>query len=198
VHTDASCALLNRWLSVENHALNLSDFERQDLELLRKQLIAEGAGWNEEELKMQFLAFIFRYARFNENEKLKIFYERSMVANINNCYVSVKCDCLIATPKGIYSPKNPYFFLQEFKKQKNNDDAEGQMLAAMLVAQQINDNEKPIYGCFLQGKNWTFTTLHQQNYCISRQYDATQPTELSHILGVLLHLKHIILTELID
>jgi hypothetical protein len=105
---------------------------------------------------------------------------------------------MIATPFGVNTPLKPYFFLQEFKKQRNAPDAEGQMLAAMLVAQQINDNEKPIYGCFLQGKNWTFTTLQQQNYCISRQYDATQPTELSHILGVLLHLKHIILTELID
>ena len=102
----------------------------------------------------------------------------------------------MAKPFGIYAPEIPYFFLQEFKKQKQNEDAEGQMLLAMLIAQQENANDKPVYGCYLQGKFWVFTTLHGKNYCVSRAFDATQTPELHKIIYILKALKQVILTEL--
>jgi hypothetical protein len=66
----------------------------------------------------------------------------------------------------------------------------------MLIAQHKNANEKPIYGCYIQGKFWVFTTLHDKNYCVSRAYDATQQADLYQIIFILRQLKHIILTEL--
>jgi hypothetical protein len=50
------------------------------------------------------------------------------------------------------TPDSPYFFLQEFKKKRGenrNDkpfDPEAQMLKAMLIAQNLNNDGKIIYG----------------------------------------------------
>jgi hypothetical protein len=143
---------------------------------------------------MRFLAFLFEYADLEVPKKIKLFYERPLSAIIKGYAVTVKCDCLLATPKGIGTPRNPYFFLQEFKKRKkNDDDAEGQMLAAMLVAQAVNANEQPIYGAFLQGRIWQFATLHENNYCVSDIFDAAKVSDLHQIFFALLHLKLIIL-----
>jgi hypothetical protein len=168
------------------------------LENHRQALRIRGAYWNEEELKMNFLAHVFYVAQLREDNKIDIFYERTLSWEFKGKTERVICDCLLAKPFGIYAPQIPYFFLQEFKKQKQNEDAEGQMLLAMLMAQQENANQKPVYGCYLQGKNWVFTTLHDKNYCVSRQYDATQTADLHQIIFILRQLKHVILTELID
>ena len=127
---------------------------------------------------MNFLAHVFYVAQLEEHNKIDIFYERTLSWEFEGKIERVICDCLLAKPFGIYAPQIPYFFLQEFKKQKQNEDAEGQMLLAMLMAQQENSNRKPVFGCYLQGKNWVFTTLHDKNYCVSRQYDATQTADL--------------------
>ncbi|MEY4905377.1 MAG: hypothetical protein RLZZ292_3192, partial [Bacteroidota bacterium] len=144
LQTGTECAILKEWLS---SSFSLSETVSNGLEKLRIRIQKEDSAWNEEELKMRFLAFLFEYADLEVPKKIKLFYERPLSAVINGYTVNVKCDCLLATPKGIGTPRNPYFFLQEFKKRKkNDDDAEGQMLAAMLVAQQINANQQPIYG----------------------------------------------------
>ncbi len=166
------------------------------LEEDRQALDERGEYWNEEELKMNFLATVFKTAQLREAEKIDIFYERTLSWEFNNKVERVVCDCLLAKPFGIYAPQIPYFFLQEFKKQKQNEDAEGQMLLAMLIAQSENENNNPVYGCYLQGKNWVFTTLHEKNYCVSRQFDATQKPDLHKIIFMLRKLKQIILTEL--
>jgi hypothetical protein len=163
------------------------------LEEKRLLLLEEGDFWNEEELKMNFLAILFQTAEMNEKGKFKLFYERPLSAVVNDYELSVVCDAMIASPKGIGKPKKPYFFMQEFKKQKNAPDAEGQMLTAMLLAQHENQNSQPVYGCWIQGKNWVFSTLHDKNYCISRQYDASQKDDLHAIFCALKHLKILIL-----
>jgi hypothetical protein len=107
--------------------------------------------------------------------------------------ISVICDAFLASPLGINTPKKPYFFLQEFKKgKKSQDDAEGQMLIAMLIAQELNKDDNPVYGCYLQGRYWYFSTLLHDNYCLSRSFDATQPLELAQIIHILQNLKNII------
>ncbi len=190
---NTECELLDELLLVED---TLNEKDVQFLEKLRLNLLIEGDFWNEEELKMRFLAFLFDYAQIDELGKIKIFYERPLAATLNGHKINVKCDCLVAKPFGIGEPDIPYFFLQEFKKMKDSTDAEGQMLAAMLLALDKNKNRNPVYGCYLQGKNWTFTTLHDKNYCISRQYDATQVKDIQQILLILKNLKHLILNKL--
>lgn len=189
------CHLLQKLTSSKGQ---IDDMYIAMLEEDREALELRGEYWNEEELKMNFLASVFRTARLREDDKIDIFYERSLSWEYEGKTERVICDCLLAKPFGVYAPQIPYFFLQEFKKQKQNEDAEGQMLLAMLIAQEKNNNGKPIYGCYLQGKFWVFTTLHQKNYCVSRAYDATQVEDLHQIIYILKALKEIILTELID
>ena len=184
------CQILKKWLSVKVP----DDYQLPELlEEQRKRLVIEGDVWNEEELKMHFLSFVFAFARFEVPQKIKLFYERSLSANINNEPFLVICDALLASPYGINTPKNPYFFLQEFKKEKKTvNDAEGQMLLAMLIAQELNQNDEPIYGCYLQGKIWRFTTLKGKKYCFSQPYNADRPNELAQILHILQELKNLI------
>lgn len=164
------------------------------LERKRIRLIEQGNLWNEEELKMHFLSILFDCADIEVPRHIQLFYERPLANKVQDTSLSVVCDALLATPLGINTPKAPYFFLQEFKKgKKSQDDAEGQMLIAMLIAQATNEDNKPIYGCYLQGKDWYFSALQHQNYCISHAYDATRPDELAIIFHVLKNLKNIVL-----
>lgn len=112
--------------------------------------------------------------------------------------INLKTDCMLATPLGKNTPKEPYFFLQErnaarFKKGKGDKfdrsggRPEAQMLAAMLIAQNINQEKgihRPIYGAYIVGRNWNFTVLTHNEYCRSRQYDATDKTTLLQIVFI--------------
>lgn len=190
-----NCDLLDKWL--KNDTTTIGEAIATILEEQRVATVEEADFWNEEELKMELIAFIFKAAELKEKHKIKVFYERALSAVINDYEINVICDCMAAKPLKISTPQIPYFFLQEFKKQKSNDDAEAQMIAAMLAAQHLNNNNKPIYGAFLYGKDWRFSVLHDKNYCISKTYDASEKDELLKIVAILKHLKHIILTELV-
>ena len=142
---------------------------------------------------MHFLSFVFHAAKPEIRNKIKLFYERPLAGVVRGTSLSVVCDAMLATPFGINTPKAPYFFLQEFKKgKKAQDDAEGQMLIAMLIAQEQNKDNKPLYGCYLQGRFWYFASLHGTQYCLSKAYDATQTDQLIQIIHILQNLKSII------
>ena len=174
----------------------IPEIETARLEKHRQRLDIEGDFWNEEELKMRFLSVIFEIVDFDDTDKIKLFYERALMNIVQEHKLSVVVDCLLATPFGIGEPAAPYFFLQEFKRQKNDNDAEGQMLAAMLIAQARNANNKPVYGCNIQGKYWTFSILHGKEYSVSLSLDATKPSDLIQIVQVLRRLKATILAQL--
>jgi hypothetical protein len=180
-----------------NYVAVIDDEHKRLLESKRQLLEIEGEFWNEEELKMQFLAFVFEVVQINEPNLIKLFYERPLVANLNGYSINLICDAMLATPKGIGTPKKPYFFLQEYKKAKNAPDAEGQVLAAMLVAQHENNNNQAVFGCYIQGKYWTFCSLYQQSYCISTSLDATQIEDLNKVVATLKNLKKTILKQIL-
>lgn len=185
------CALLDEWLDYQT---KLDSTDEKLLEKKRLLLQEEGEYWNEEELKMKFLALLFEIADMTVPDKIKLFYERPLFAVIDGYEINVVCDAMLAVPKGVGKPQKPYFFLQEFKKQKGkSQDAEGQMLAAMVVAQFENSNQKPIYGSYVQGKYWTFSTLHNKNYCVSNSFDATNIEHLQKIVFALRNIKNLVL-----
>ena len=70
------------------------------------------------------------------------------------------------------------------------------MLVSMIMAQEMNQDGYPLYGCWLQGKNWYFTVLNGVEYCVSRQFDATQERDLLQIVFILRKLKQLILARL--
>ena len=184
------CSYLSKWIDVSvpnDYKLPLL------LEKKRERLEVQGSLWNEEELKMHFISSLFDYADLEDPKRILLFYERPLSARVKDTDVSVICDALLASPLGLSTPKKPYFFLQEFKKgKKSQEDAEGQMLIAMLIAQELNNDDRPVYGCYLQGKFWNFTTLSHKYYCCSKTFDASQIDDLILIVHILKNLKTVI------
>ena len=166
------------------------------LENQRQKLLNEGKFWNATEMRMFFISILFLCVDLEVAEKIKLFYERTLNAEIDGHKISVVCDCLLAAPRGIGNPQTPYFFLQEFKKQKNADDAEGQMLLAMLASQTLNTDNDEVYGAFVQGKFWNFTVLKHRDYIVSRSYDASQLDDLQMIFAILKNLKRLVLAKI--
>jgi hypothetical protein len=187
------CDSLNNWLSAK---YELSATETEIIDDLHDDTVESGDYWNEEELKIEFVGIVFLAAKIKVKGKIKVYYERALSADINGYRLAVIADCLVATPKKFSSPKSPYFFLQEFKKGKGEkNDPEAQMLTAMIIAQHKNQDNKPIYGGYLIGRSWIFTTLTGTNYCTSRLFDASQKADLLQIVSILRELKNIILNR---
>jgi hypothetical protein len=183
--------LLDNWLSAK---FELDDFQIKWVERLSKNYEKEGDSWNEEELKVRFIALILEIVNIDEEGKIKTFLERNLSLEIGNYLISVNVDLMFAGQIGRNTPNHPYFFLQELKKgKKSTNDPEGQMLAAMLVAQQLNNDGKPIYGAYQVGRNWIFTILEGKNYHISGQYDVANKEKLIEIIYILKRIKDLVL-----
>ena len=184
------CSVLDNWISAK---FELDAFEHTILEDLHQNLVVTGEYMNEEELKAKMVGLIFYASKIEEPKKIMVFYERALSGKINNIPLSVVCDCLVAMPI-VNAPRTPYFFLQEFKKSKGEKkDPEAQMLIAMLIAQQKNNDNKTVYGGYLIGTGWHFATLIGKNYCVSRRIEATQKSELFRIVFTLKKLKELII-----
>ncbi len=194
IKKNMTCPTLKDWLSVQG---TLTSVELGILEDVRFELEKSGRYWNEKELKINFIAFVFYLAKINVADKIQVFFERPLTGNVGNINISVKVDAMIATPTPANRPKVPYFFLQEFKRSLGDDhDPEGQMLAAMILAQELNQDNIPIYGCWLQGKFWNFTTLIGRDYCVSKTFDTTDMEDLQQVIFILRKLKDLILNRL--
>jgi hypothetical protein len=177
----------------------LEDLAEQILTKIETNLSLEIDGWFEEELKMKLLSPILFLADLAELKKIGVFFERPITAEFEQGKISVITDCMVSSVYGFTTPETPYFFMQEFKKSKGDkQDPEGQMLAAMIAGQKLNDNGKVMYGSFVVGAFWYFTILDGKNYSRSKAFQLTEPKELRQVILTLRKLKQIILTELMD
>ncbi len=184
---------LTEWLTVGN---DLSESDTLIIDKLYRQAKTEANHWNEEELKMRLVSVMFLLSDLDVPQKVKVFYERPLKGLIQNIEVSVLADCLVASPLAINTPQKPYFFLQEYKKGRGETkDPEAQMLAGMLIAQEKNEDNKPLYGSYIIGTDWYFTTLLGQHYTSSREYDVRNYEDIIAIVLVLRKLKQLILNR---
>jgi hypothetical protein len=191
LRTVSDCQYLTDW---QNATGVLEPFEKQWLALVRQDLLKSWNVWNEEELKMQAVSSIMRAAHLEIPQRIRTFYERPMTGTLLDIPLNVNCDCFVATPDEGGKPTKPYFFFQEFKRTKGDkNDPEAQMLIAMLLAQNINNDQKPIYGAWLQGRIWNFNILNEKEYCTGKAYDATDETQLFQVVYILQKLKNLIL-----
>lgn len=192
LNENENCTHLADWINATNE---FNDFEKQIIDDLHLEIETSGEYMNEEELKTKIVGLIFYVAKIQVPKKVMLFFERPMSAEINSISLSVICDCIVATPRA-NAPKMPYFFLQEFKKKKGEKkDPEAQMLTAMLIAQAKNNDDKPVYGAYLIGSSWRFTTLVGNDYCTSSLFEATQKAQLIQIISILRKLREIIINR---
>lgn len=190
LETGNESALMSKWFASE---FTISKHDLVRLEKIRDLYFEEGDYWNEEELKVRFLAKIMEISEMEEKGKVKAFLERNINASSEHWEISVNVDLMLATPLGKNSPQKPYFFLQELKKgKKSSNDPEAQMLAAMIGSQILNNDGKPVFGCYEVGRNWYFTTLEGKKYILSRQFDATDYDDLIQIVNILHNIKSLI------
>ena len=148
-----------------------------------------GDNWNEVELENKFISPLIVLAKLND-ERFSYFLERDLQVIIGDYDLSGKVDGMIAS--GYRNPKKPFFCLKEYKRQTDpNGDPVGQAMIAMLAAQTLNNNNNPIYGCYVIGRSWNFMALMGKEYAISNVYTCTT-NELLDIFRILKGLRNII------
>jgi hypothetical protein len=166
----------------------INEYERKTLRKLQQTYKRRGGeDWNETELANKFISPLLVFSEMDD-ENFNYFLERELSATIGDYELMGKVDGMIAT--GVRSPKKPYFCLNEYKKGADpNGDPRGQLLIAMLVAQSLNDDEKPIYGLYVIGKLWHFVVLTGKNYVFSNGFVA-DTDEIITIYKALKGLRH--------
>lgn len=178
---------LTQWLSYTHTA---SDFEKQYLLTLQHKLLLNIRDWNEQELLSNFIVPMFTLVNFT-TDYFNDFAERNIQVTIGEYLLSGNPDGIIAT--GRREPKVPYFTFQEYKPQTDpTGEPQGQCVAAMLVGQFLNGTPKPVYGCYVIGKEWNFVVLEQKEYCISKAF-LVDDEEIFDVYAILQGLKHILL-----
>jgi hypothetical protein len=185
--------ILTNWLDVQHD--QLTETEIAALEKRRWRLIENVNGWNEETLKMKFIAFLLEMVDYDEFKPFQGVFETELSGVVQGKALKVITDYTIAKVT-LDFVTHPYFYFHEYKPKKRTKDAVAQILLAMLLAQEQNKDDKPIYGCVVFGELWQFVVMHGSEYCISEGYRATSEKELQQILLVLRKFKHILLTEL--
>lgn len=186
LQTTEECPHLKEWLQLD---VPITTTERTELERLRKKLRENVDIWNEQELIIKFIALLIDLVEY-DSEHYKTFANRRLSGELDGVTISGEVDLMVAA--GRYAPKAPYFCLHEFKKEQGADtDPYGQLLIAMMVAAEINQNERPMYGAFVIGRNWFFLTLKDRSYCISDEFVATRE-DILRIYAALKGLKKII------
>jgi len=187
-------SLMEEWTQV-NTVLN--EHEQYIFDRISNNLAKKIAGWNEEMLKMNLIAFVLDLGQLVETDRFKTYYESTLEATVQGNFLKVRADMMIA--KGILEkPETPYFYFQEYKKVKDpKGDVTAQLMEAFLIAQETNKNDKPLYGCTVSGKYWEFMVMENRTYCISDSYDCTKPHELLQIIAILRKFREILETRLI-
>jgi len=178
--------LLKAWLAV--HCSPAAEDEKL-LDTLRENLQNHVYDWNEEELKVKFIAPLLCLVNFDQ-EDYQSFWDREISVIYEGEKLSGALDFVVAQGKRV--PKRPYFFIHEYKKElESSNDPLGQLLIAMIAAQKLNGDQRPIYGAYVVGRLWNFIVLEGLDYTVSLAYDATKD-ELKDIFGILGNTKTII------
>jgi hypothetical protein len=178
-----SYPILDEWLKSEN---DLSDSEIQKLDDLAQILLENADFWNEDELKMYFISPLLMLVNFR-GDKYTAFFQRPLSSKIDDEEIGGIVDMVVAT--GYQKPVKPFFFLHEYKQERRRDnDPLGQLLAEMIVAQNLNQDNLPVYGCYVAGRNWFFVVLNQKDFAVSDVFVATQK-DIYQIVKILRQVK---------
>jgi len=190
--------LLTKWFS-NMKGFEITDLEKQFLANLQHKLVRYGKNWNEQELQTKFIAPVTELVNFdNYDLQVASFAERSLSVDFKNVTIKGIVDWMVAS--GVHEPKQPFFFLHEYKKELGSGDPVGQLLATMCVAEILNAiptkptlfepkpksfKNIPLYGCYVMGRFWFFLRLKDKKYFISKPFDAEDTQQLYSIVRLL-------------
>ncbi len=181
------------WEAVEAWLARADDWPPEHevyLERLHRNLFAFHANWNEQELQLQFIGPLLALIQLN-GSGFASFSQRKLSARVGEYFVEGYVDWMTAS--GSYEPITPYFFLHEYKRQKGFEaDPLGQLLISMVAAATLNADGKPIYGCYVLGRYWSFVLLEGQEYGFSQGFDALDRGELGRIWHTLRRTRELI------
>ena len=168
----------------ENHS------NRAILEHFRLKAFDLVDSWNEDEYKFFFISPLISLVDFS-TPNYKSFTQRPMSVKYDNDQKITEGLVEFMLAKGIQTPKKPHFFLHEYKPEKRRDnDPLGQLLIAMVAAQKLNLDDKPIYGIYVNGRNWFFVALEANQYAVSNPYVITTD-DIFDLYAVLLYFKQL-------
>jgi hypothetical protein len=172
---------LTNWLQMDAGVL---EEELTQLNKAKKVAIRRINDWNEETLKMHFIATILNLVDFN-SDTYSAFAGEKLEAEFDQLILTGIVDWFVAT--GIYKPEKPYFFFHEYKRRsKGNSDPEGQLLAEMIAARERNQWQyQALYGVVVVAQFWYFIVLKENEYAISKSFDSMDETELIQIFKTL-------------
>jgi len=184
-----SMQILIDWLEDSKNQI-ITNNEEAYLTHFKNIILLRGSKWNEYELAEWFIGPIISLIDFSA-EYVSTFAQRDISAQIGDFELLGRPDMIIAS--GIDSPQEPYFCIQEYKQQTDpNGNPQTQLLGAMLVSQKLNNNEKPVYGIYIVGYQWTFIILHGNEWCETKPFSVTDDNILN-VFCMLKSLKNIIL-----
>ncbi len=185
-----SVAVLEQWLE-SSQTQTITQRELIILEELRRLLDRRVDAWNEYELSMHFIGPLFNLIDF-DSPNFNLYAGRGLKCVLNGIKMSGIPDGILAA--GYDEPIQPYFCFQEYKRQTAPDsDPAGQLMAAMLTAQSLNENKKqPIYGCYMIGRLLVFMALDDKKYARSSGHLTTRTEDLQSVFKIFRQLKKII------
>jgi hypothetical protein len=183
---------LDHWLHVST---TLPPATHEVLAHLQQKLISSVLVWNEEELKVKFIATLLNLVDY-DTDYFQSFLERELVVTIDQTTIRGVVDWMVA--RGRFAPKKQFFCLHDYKQERTNSrDPLGQLVIAMLAARHLNQDDSPMYGAYVVGRNWFFVVLDGQYYTVSLAYDATKD-EILAIYAILQRLKELLLAQAVQ
>ena len=180
----------NDWF---NNDYNLLDEEIIFLSTLLNKFIDILPRLKEESLKVLFISQILNKIDFFSMEYRYIgLYDEPLRYENENFIFNGEADFIFA--KGISRSEKPYFFIQEFKQEKGATEPEYQLLAELISAVELN-NQNMIKGAYIKGTIWRFVILEKlekdkYQYFVSQNFDSTKIEDLKDIFKNLLFVKN--------
>ena len=157
--------------------------ERPTIEAYRKEALWRIEAWNEDEYKFLFISPFLKLLDLNDNGVYTIFAQRPISIAYDNGTKTTTGKVELMFARGRQNPKEPRFFFAPITTEngfprfrgdgRRADDPLGQLLIAMVAAYQINKDEKPIYGVYVNGRNWFFVAFTGTTYAVSNTYGIT-------------------------
>lgn len=190
---------LDAWMKRASQ-IAITESEQERLLQLQKRYKFYLRSWNEQELREHFIIPILDLIDFYMADlHIASFSERDVKVNYKQAILQGKVDWMVAS--GRFAPKQPFFFIHEYKKEKGvTNDPVGQLVATLFAAQLLNQQPPkpdlfdptpthfgnvPLYGCYVLGRFWFFVRLKDKKYYISDAYDSTKKEQLAFIFKLL-------------